>query len=107
MIRAPKFTANLTALYSVDVGDGKVTASGTVYYSSRIFHDPINRISQAPYTTVNAKLGWQPREGLELSVYGRNLTDKVVLAAVTPQSLGDQAIYTPPRTFGVQANIAF
>lgn len=107
MIRAPKFTGNLTASYSVDLGTGKIQASGSVYYSSRIYYDTINRISQAGYATANARLGWEPREGLEFSIYGRNLTNKVVLAAVTSLTSGDQAIYSEPRNVGVQARFSF
>ena len=47
------------------------------YYSSRAYFNFDNSLSQAPYVTLDAAATLTVNEKVKLSVFGRNLTDKI------------------------------
>jgi iron complex outermembrane receptor protein len=56
---------------------------------------------------IDANIGWKPSEDakFDLSVWGRNVTDKRYIASVfdAPGTLG-LVNYMPPREFGMTVN---
>jgi len=109
MVKSPDWSGSLNAIYEQPLNSGELTVSATIYASSRIYYDPIDRVSQAPYATLGARIAYRPRaiKGLELALYGTNLTDQRVLSGVIESTLWDAATYEQPRSVGVEARYSF
>jgi iron complex outermembrane receptor protein len=106
--RAPKLTANLTAQYVTETSAGEIDLSSSLYYSSRYYFEANNRISQPSYALLEARAAFTPAgSNLTLAIFGRNLTDEVVLGGGFPSSFSDAVQYQPPRTYGVSAAFSF
>jgi iron complex outermembrane receptor protein len=108
LIRAPKWSGNINARYSTQTSIGRIEAAGALFYSSKFYLEPGNRITQPAYAQVNATLGWQPTEGgVELKLWGKNLTNKAVIFGANPSAGGDVIFHGPPRTYGIEASYRF
>jgi len=108
MIRAPKFTASGTLAGHFPVAGGKLDASATLYYTSRVFFTFDHRVQQPAYATLDARLQWSPdNSGLSLAVYGKNLTDQVTLGGTFITAVADGVSWTQPRTWGVEIGYKF
>jgi iron complex outermembrane receptor protein len=108
MVRAPKWTLSLAADYHHAFDFGVINGNVMVYHSDRVYYDPANRISQPPYTIVNARLGWEPRgTNFQISLWGRNLSNVAYISGVYELSAGDGVNYAPPRTYGVEVAYHF
>jgi iron complex outermembrane receptor protein len=109
LIRSPDFTTNLSAIYDIPSTVGPFSLSGTVYYTTKIFYDALNRVEQPAYALLNARIGWRPVQvkDLEVSLYGRNLTDRHVIASVFESETEDFTRADNPRTYGVQLSYGF
>lgn len=109
MVRAPEVTLSSTVSYRTPVGaDKELVLSVSPYYSSRVYFTFDNTLSQAPYVTFDAAATLTIKDNLELSVYGRNLTDKVYKLYESQLTFGlEGARYATPRVYGVSLNYAF
>lgn len=108
MIRAPKFTGTVTANGHVPVGGGMLDLTASVYYSSRVGYTLDQRISQSGFAKIDARAAWTPEDsGLTLAVFGRNLTNKATLGGAFITPVADAVHWSPPRTYGVQAEYRF
>jgi len=108
MIRAPSFTASVTANGHADVAGGKLDLMASLYYTTKVYFTFDHRIQQPGYATVDARAAWTPaNSGLTVSVYGKNLTDKVTLGGTFVTEVADGVSYTQPRTYGVQLDYRF
>src|SRR3546814_658310 len=108
MIRAPQFTASITANAHADVAGGRLDLTGNLYYTSKVFFTFDHRIKQPGYATVDARAAWSPDDtGLTVSVYGRNLTNKVTIGGTFVTEVADGVSYTSPRTYGVALDYRF
>lgn len=107
MIRTPKWSGSLTANYEREFDGGALILSGTVYYSSRVYMEYSNRVSQPAYAKLNASAGWRFPNGAMVRVWGRNLTDKAVLTNIVSTSSYDAVDYERPREFGVELSWRF
>lgn len=116
----PRHQGSATIAYSVPVGKGRVTASGTIYAQSRFELADINRTIANPlmrevhvpgYHLFNARIEWQNAfdSGLDLAVFGQNLGDKeYFLSGTNTPSTGYTWAYVgPPRMYGVQVRWGF
>lgn len=111
--RTPRWTAGFGADYQFDLGaSGTLTPRFDVRYQSRVFfltptlgatYSDIN--SQGAYAVVNGKITWRSaNEDWELSVYGRNLTDKAYFQgklSLVGAFGREQGSVARPREFGV------
>jgi iron complex outermembrane receptor protein len=108
MVRTPKWTANLGAHYVVPVADGDLTFNAAAYYNSGFFWHVDNRIKQKAYTLVNASVSWAPEDGnYRVTLWGRNLTDKLYQYYAAEAALGDGVAYARPRSYGVTVAMKF
>lgn len=109
LIRAPKFTGSVTANYSFDVDPGRVEMFATGYYNDGSKMEASGRIRQPSYATVDAELSFSPAayENVRLSLWGRNLSDKVYYQGMLPTTFADGVSYAPPRTFGGRVEYKF
>ena len=55
-IRSPEWTYNAGLNYGHDCGFGKLGFSGNLFYSSRVYFDPQDRISQDSYVRRRGEL---------------------------------------------------
>ena len=108
--RAPKLTLTGGFDYTAPIGDSLLIFSGNANYRSRIyytaFESPIT--SQGGYVLLDARIAYQTGPW-ELSVFGRNLTDKFYKTLVTssPSFTGTQFLVSEPRTYGVSISYGF
>lgn len=103
----PKITANVTANYEFPpTAWGQISLNADANYQSEYESVTLN----APFTQgqartlVGASIHWSdPSERYRVSVYGRNLLDKVYrVSANSVAGLFNFTNYAPPRSFGVE-----
>jgi iron complex outermembrane receptor protein len=75
-------------------------------YRTQVYFDSsqTERLSDPAAFVLNAQFSWRsPDERLEVGLWGKNLTAKEYLVAISPiTSLGmDLLSYAPPRTYGI------
>jgi len=107
----PKWTYNLGAAYEIPLPDGSVRANVnyeriddvTYFLSART-----EGKTQKAYGVLDARISWNIASmGLDVAVFGKNLTDKVFfsnISAVGPYNLG---VLGDPRTYGIQLRETF
>ena len=112
---APKWTASVGAQYKWEFGNGWNALARADYYSqadsyARIFNTTTDKLQG--YSNVNATIAIsQPEWGLEVQLYGKNLTDE---APITDLYLTDDSsgLFTntftlDPKTYGVTVTKKF
>jgi len=110
LTRAPKYTANVSAQYTFELGDGELVMRGGYAYRGDLFFNAQNTLNSLndSYGILKARISYNT-EHWELSVWGENLTDKEYfngIAAANP--IGDSiVVYGNPRTYGVKATVRF
>lgn len=108
LIRAPKFSANVTADYQFPVsGADKVGINVAYQYSGAYPFEPDGRLSQKAYSLVNGSIRYKAGEALTLRVWGRNLFNKVYYAQKTSAFLGDLRNVAFGRQYGVSIGYEF
>jgi iron complex outermembrane receptor protein len=115
--QAPAHTLNLVANYAypLPVGGDLDLSAGYTYQSKVTFADNnlgSMLIYQGGFGLVDARIGWKSVVGsnVDISVYGKNLTDKAYALERQDQTnflgfLG--TLYNDPRTYGVQVKYRF
>jgi iron complex outermembrane receptor protein len=105
IIRVPFLTANLGGDYLVPLASGDLTVAGNIYYNGKSYWDIGNRLSEKPYTLVNAEVSWAPRDsGLRLTLWGENLLNETYDLSLGTTATADSRAYARPRTYGVRAS---
>jgi len=109
LLRAPKWTVNLSANYERETSAGTFGAFAGLYYNDGQFIETSSRIYQKSYVTLDGELSFAPSgiDGLRLVLWGKNLTDKAYLNMGLITDFGDSVAYAAPRTFGARAEFAF
>jgi iron complex outermembrane receptor protein len=75
--RTPKYNGAIGVQYSFEVGGGKLTPRLDTQYQSKIYFTTNNGGEQDAYTLLNGRVTYETQDkNWELSLYGRNLTDK-------------------------------
>ncbi len=107
---APKITASAGFNYEVPIGASLLSFgvqdryTDSKYFTS-LLNTPRSKIQSMNY--IDANVGWKPSEDakFDVSVWGRNVTDKRYIASVfdAPGTLG-LVNYMPPREFGMTVN---
>lgn len=106
--RAPKFTGSVTLAYSGNLLGGEINPSITYYHNSGFSWEAGNRLRQAPYDILSVNIAWRPaNSALEISIYGRNLTDKTYAVMQQDSPGGDLIAFAQPRSIGARVGMAF
>jgi iron complex outermembrane receptor protein len=114
--RAPDWTFNVGADYTVPVGQGSLVFSGNVYYTSSYTinsesYDPVTRkplFGQVPYALVNGQVTWNlPDNHTSLSIYANNITNTKYKIYYNYSPLGAYYAYGQPTMYGVKAAYNF
>jgi len=105
---APDFTATLGANYTVPLESGELSFNGTAFYNGGFYFEPMNRLHQKSFVTINSTVKWTSAEGrYEIALWGRNLADEKVYASANPTIGGDAAEPREPRSFGVRVGVHY
>jgi iron complex outermembrane receptor protein len=113
---APHVTARLSYEHTFPLGDaGSLVARVDSGYTSHQWMDYHNFtvVAQDAYTRTGLSLTWERSKHFSTQLYVRNLEDKAVIAGAQADQLapnrdfndfGKEALYMPPRTFGIKFN---
>lgn len=94
--------------YSVGFAGGALTLAGNLSYQGKQYWQSLNRLSSPPVWLADASLSWQPdSEKFKVTIWGRNLLDKVYYAQIVVGTAGDTGSHAPPRTGGVRLDVKF
>ena len=108
MQRAPEFTGNLGASYGADLGGGRLTLSGNVYYSSSFYFDPEQQFKQKAYEQLSLRAEWvDASERYKVALFGDNITNKRYQTQVLFNTLGTGAVWNSPVTYGIELGAKF
>jgi iron complex outermembrane receptor protein len=107
-IRTPRATFNLGVDWAHPLAEGRLMVTANVFHSSRVYYDFLNVYSQNPYWMASGEISWStPDERWKFSLWGKNITDAVVLQQLKPGALSTDALYEAPRRIGVGAEYRF
>ncbi|MFC3173690.1 TonB-dependent receptor [Novosphingobium bradum] len=108
--RAPDWTFNIGADYTIPVGEGSVVVAANGAYSSK--YAPTSEgfdlttgavYEQKGYFQANATIDYHlPGDHLTIGAWVNNLTDKRYAILFTAEGLGSKKVLSTPRTFGVK-----
>lgn len=104
---APEFTANVNASYTIPVSIGEVGLSVSYSYNDGYYAQPDNVFAEPSFGLLNGAVTLTLDNGVDLQVWGRNLTDEKVTLNLASNNLSTAAGYRPPRTYGVSAKVTF
>lgn len=112
---APEFTANVGIEYThpAEVMHGYISLRADYFYSDEKYFDQYERdnATQESFELVNARIAYvSTDESWELALFGKNLTDELVITKSLPFGLiGNSALrdLTPPRTYGASITYNF
>ncbi len=110
---AAKYSSNVYASYVIPIGHNDLSLSGEWNYHSRVFFTEFNskEVSQRPMSTFNAAASYSIGDKWLVSIYGKNLTNKVIptSAWITGQGFGAMVLGTlaPPLTYGITIHYNF
>lgn len=112
LVQAPEMAINSAIEYEFFIGAGKLSVRGEANWQDRIYFTPFNEkaISRAPNTRINAFIRYEIGNW-NFSIYGRNLTNKTVIANALVNSIVVGVPFSgtlePPRTYGVKVGYHF
>jgi iron complex outermembrane receptor protein len=116
LTRAPDWSGNVAADYTLNTGIGAFVVAGTVAYTSSYIPvkgdlDPNGayRYGTGDYTMINARVSWSPPalEQLKFTVLGENLGDARYYFYRSGNAFGDYHVLGAPRTWGVSVDYRF
>ncbi|SCW78011.1 iron complex outermembrane recepter protein [Sphingobium faniae] len=107
--RTPKFTGSLGANYEFELAGGNMNLGANAYYNDGfVFDDVAGRLRQRHYQVVNGAMGWTTLdERFGISLWVRNIFNKIYLSQAVTGQLGDIITNAEPRVYGVTANVKF
>lgn len=108
--QTPSMQINLGFEYKHSLPTGSLSFAADYFHSTRWYEGPENRLSQAPYSLVNASITWNldADEKYSVKAWGRNLTNARHANQLTAQT-NDLDMIQPaaPRTYGASFSVKF
>jgi len=111
-VLAPEITFNAAATYDWDLSaESSLSARVGIAYVDDAVSDDFNTVRNEAYDFIDASLTYRNDNGLQVSLWGKNITDEVFYDFGTNFSTSVLAVrsfwLTPPRTYGVQVTYEF
>lgn len=107
--KAPGLSGTLAAELEFPLNSGKFTLRGEAYFTSkyrlREYNDP--SLIQKGYQVFNAFATYKANDMLTVRAYGRNLSQTNYIQGTVVQLNGTTGTYNPPRTYGIEVDLAF
>jgi iron complex outermembrane receptor protein len=107
LIRAPKFSSNVMANYSIPVSDGSIDLNVSYTFTSKIFQEADNYLFIPPTSLVNGEISWSINDRYKASLWGRNITNKFYYANSSALVQASSGAAAEPRTYGVTLQSKF
>jgi iron complex outermembrane receptor protein len=109
MIRAPKVQYTASAHYAVETGVGTLSLNADYAYMGDFFWHPDHVLEQDAYGLLGARAALSLSNNIDISIWGRNLTDEKYVNFVIEQAGPAGYPYTagPPRTYGATIGYRF
>ena len=109
LVRAPKISAVGSLTYAATVGQGELTVTPSIHYSSKFLpYDAFDVLVQHAYARVATDISYKPNDsGMRFSVWGHNLTRSESFSSTTISAGGARVSYEEPREFGVTIGYNF
>ena len=106
--KAPDFTGNIRADYTVPLSSGSLRFATSLYYSSKYFSEVSNRLQTDAFVTVNARISWLS-EGEHYQVTGfiENLTNNRHALTISTAANADTIVDSRPRSFGIKVQYKY
>ncbi|MEW5686572.1 MAG: TonB-dependent receptor [Pseudomonadota bacterium] len=111
---APKWSGSLGMTYTREVALGTLSLAANAVYMDDIYTSGgvINRTSDVQVrksnTLFDATLALENEKGWRIALWGKNLGDKAVINNTFGLgALGNLRVYSPPRTWGLEAGYKF
>jgi iron complex outermembrane recepter protein len=102
MQRDPTWVANAGVEYNkVLPGGSTLLLSGDWYYNGGFYWEAANRLREPSYSLLNASAAWSPNKAWTLTVWGKNLADRLYDANLEYSNFATLQTLAPPRTFGI------
>ncbi|RZF59150.1 TonB-dependent receptor [Sphingomonas populi] len=105
---AADFSGNIGFEYRLPVEGGQFKLASNLYYTTKVYSELDNRLFNAGRENLSASLGWEGKNGLRVSVWGANLTDRYyyvqLLGVAGANDIGAPAA---PRTYGMTVGYRF
>lgn len=117
LTRAPDWTGNIGADYTLHTGAGKFLFAANIAYTSS--YTPLKgdldvntgdfRYDMDAYSMITARLAWSPPslDALTLTVFGENLGNSRYYFYRSGNAFGDYHVLGQPRTGGISADYRF
>lgn len=106
--RAPKWTYGAALQFDRKFGFGRVTSMITYNHSDLAYYNDPNTGVLPATDLINANLNWSPDDRWTFGIYGRNLTDELVLDANTPVTPAVCACYGQKgRVIGMEVKLQY
>lgn len=109
MQRTPDYQFSVSANYSVDVGSNMKLGANVAYtYQDEMFWVPDNTNREPGYGQLDARVSLGQIDGSwQLTVYGKNLTDKLYRTSIIPFAGDEVSLFGAPRTYGARLSTRF
>lgn len=108
MLRAPRFTGNVTVTYTHHLPAGTFDASGVLYQSTSYAYDYLNNIQSSFFVTLGGAVGFRPLNSrFHYSLWVKNATNRARIQAETTSAEANTVVYSPPREVGITVAYSF
>jgi iron complex outermembrane receptor protein len=104
--QAPEASATLNADYRAPLFGGSARLNVNASANSGYYFAPNNEYKQSGYGLLDASLGWS-RDLFTITLWGKNLTDRIYPIAVNQAPTAVAAAYAAPRTYGLTLRVDF
>ena len=101
------FTATVNGDYHVPTNFGGTGVNLSYSYNSGYFSQPDNILRQPSYSTLAASVRFELKNGIALSLWGRNLTNAKIAQTLAAGGFNSIVSYAPPLTYGATVSAKF
>jgi len=105
---SPEVTFNIGGGYTTPVFGGSLDLVGNYYYNNGWYAEADNFLKHRHYNLVGASVTWSaPEDRFWIRLWGKNLTNAPVAAAISSSAISTAASFQPPRTYGLELGVKF
>jgi len=110
LANAPQITLFLSAQYNIPISEVLYfMVRGEYRHVGETFSDRENQLKIADFNMIHVRTGFSFDNKLDLTFWGRNLTDERYIAYASPSTINGNfnSLISPPRTYGATLSIRF
>ncbi|NKI16071.1 TonB-dependent receptor [Spongiibacter sp. KMU-166] len=107
IVRTPELTYTFGFNQSIPLGEGALELGADIYYNDGFYFLPQNSdlYARESYSLINARVSYfYDPWGLQLTVFGENVTDEVYNEVVFVDDFGRNQVLNSPRIVGARLN---